>query len=238
MSKFNEFVSSIKNTGLAKSNYFEVLIPLPNKLITNAQDIRTIQLFCEATQLPGISISTNQQRIFGEPRETPYEKLYENITLTFYVDANMAVKYFFDRWFNIIQDKDSRTFSYYNDYISPVVNIIVVDKKNAKKYAVNLYECYPKAMGAVTLDQSNKEAMRVEISLNYKYWESVQYGTEAEANTTEEIPNEYFREFEKFQTDVTDIVGGITRDIREAVAKIPNQSKVGDNLNNDFIGLI
>ena len=52
----------------------------------------------------------------GEFREVPYEKLYEPINMTFYVDNDMQVKKLFDEWMSLISDPSTRTYNYYNNY--------------------------------------------------------------------------------------------------------------------------
>jgi hypothetical protein len=46
----------------------------------------------------------------------------------------------------------------------------VYDADEKQRYIVTLYECYPKSIGAVQLDYSSKEVMKLQVSMNYKYW--------------------------------------------------------------------
>ena len=90
----NQFVSQVKSGGLARNNRFAVLFTPPAKV--QPAGLNKILLFCDTVQVPGANYSTVQNRIFGEFRELPYEKIYDQISLTFYVDTEMKVKQLFD----------------------------------------------------------------------------------------------------------------------------------------------
>jgi hypothetical protein len=166
--------------GLAKTSRFAINISPPQWVFrqparggdTNATgytNLHKILLFCDTVSIPGLNVNTTPIRTFGEVREMPYEFNYEPITATFYVDADMYVKKMFDDWILGIQVDETRSFRYYNDYISPM-NIIVYDTKDKKRYAVQLSEVYPKSVGQVQLDYANTQIMKLSVTFQYKYW--------------------------------------------------------------------
>lgn len=173
--KLNNFIASVKSKGLMSTNRYRVEFSLPPALAASKNtynyvgDLRKVLLFCDSVQLPGMSISTQQSRAYGEFREMPYERLFDNISLTFYVDNSMDSKALWDAWINSIQDPVTRQFNYYNDYISDIT-IYVLDRQNKEQYKVKLYECYPKSIGSIQLDYSARDVMKLQVSINYKYW--------------------------------------------------------------------
>jgi hypothetical protein len=172
MHKTLQEVIGIVNQGLARSSHFDVIINKPHVVVSSIFDnpmMEKIGLFCEASQLPGMNISTTGTRTFGEVREMPYEKLYDAVNLQFLVDKEMKVKVFFEEWMSGIQNPYTRTFSYYIDYVTDI-DIIVYDVADYPRYTVTLYEAYPKTMGAVAVDYSSKEIMKLQITMQYKYW--------------------------------------------------------------------
>ena len=178
----SEFITQIKSKGLARSNRFSVMMALPPVLnggANPAYDLRNILLLAENVQLPGVNLNTIQNRTFGEYRETPYELVYDNINLNFYVDREMQVKKLFDKWIlgingygGVMSGTGTRLFKYYNDYITNL-QIYVYDTQEKSYYGVNLYEAYPKTVGAVTLDNNSKEVMKLAVTMQYKYWRPV-----------------------------------------------------------------
>ena len=183
MSSLNNFIANIKTEGLAKSNRFVAKISIPGVLNGTFQSntLRKLELYCEAVQLPGMSVSTQQARTFGEFREMPYERLYENVSLTFLIDNSFDIKMFFDTWINSIQNPETRSFAFYNDYISDI-EINVLNSVNEAKYYTTLYECYPKSISAIQLDYNSKDIIKFQVSINYRYWKSGTFGSSQNEN--------------------------------------------------------
>lgn len=229
--KISDFVSSI-STGLARTNRYSVLMEFPSVVNTEGLlDTRTMLMFCDQIQLPGLTVQTSPNRTFGEVRETPYEFNYEPITMSFYVDSKMHVKVLFDDWVKGLQSMDRRTFRYYDQYICPQMNILVQDTLDRSTYQVNLYECYPKSIGAVQMDYASKDIMKIQVTMVYKFWKSVEIdpapsdsqlasgsplqgaisrgidipffeGFQTDINSIVNIPNQYLEDFSTFQSTV------------------------------------
>jgi hypothetical protein len=170
----DQFIAGVKQ-GMARTNRFKVSFSMPNCLMNgyatppDDTDLRKIHLFCDQIQIPGVNYSTIQNRTFGEFRETPYEKLYDAVNISFYVDKDMMVKSFFDTWMSGIQDKYTRTFNYYNEYVTDFT-LEVLDTVDNTVYIVDLHEAYPKTIGAIQLDQGSKDIMKLSVTMQYKYF--------------------------------------------------------------------
>jgi hypothetical protein len=164
-----EFVSHVKSGGLARTNRYSVVMDLPFTFNDNVK--RKALLFCDQVQLPGTNFSTTQNRTFGEFRDAPYEKLYEDITMSFYVDKDMQVKNLFDLWQEHMYNPQTRTFNYYNNYVTDI-RIKVQDVSDKTHYYVTLYECYPKSIGAVQLDYASRDVMKLSVSIAYKWFDA------------------------------------------------------------------
>lgn len=181
----SDFITEVKTRGLANPSKFMVTIAQPRGIeFGNASEtLRLLRLFCDQTQLPDQNISTAQLRTYGEVREVPYENLYGNVNFSFYCDANYIVKDFFDAWIQSISDTETRHWNYYDNYIAPTIDIVLLNNAGREVYAVTLFECYPKQMQAATLDYAAKDTMKVNISMNYKYWRSalISDGTQGSA---------------------------------------------------------
>lgn len=168
---FNEFLAEVKSAGLAKNNRFVVSIDGGDFIGSDVQGYRKMLLFCDSVQLPGQSLATVPNRTFGELRETPYDRLFDTVTMTFYVDRSMAVKYYFDNWMNQIQNPSTRKFSYYKDYTHNLT-VDVLDTQNETNYRVTMFECYPKAVSSIQLDAANKDVMKLNVTMQYRNWTS------------------------------------------------------------------
>lgn len=169
----NDFIATTK-LGLARSNRYTVSIATPKSIKDEIQstgvNLQTVHLFCDQVQLPGLNVNTSQIKTFGEIREMPYEFNYDPIQMNFYVDKNMVVKSFFDKWIQSIQNGLSRTFNYYDEYIAPAITINVQDLNDDRRYTVSIYEAYPKTISAVQMGYDQKDVMKLSVTMNYKYW--------------------------------------------------------------------
>lgn len=230
MAKLNEFISQVKTTGLSRTNRFSVYMNPPpsiaasgytNKFTQSFSNLKQILLFCDSVQLPGINLSTIQNRTFGEFRDVPYEKIYGDLNLTFYVDTDMYVKNFFDAWVASIQHPITRTFAYYKSYITDMT-VVVEDLQDEETYAVTLYECYPKTISAVQLDNASKDVMKLQVTMNFKNWipseifrtaEATSKGVMSGGNINAGLPMEYINNFVEFQSDWGDEIDNAINDI-------------------------
>jgi len=161
----NEFISLVKSEGLSRTNRYRVDIP-------GIGDSRRVSLLCSEAQLPGIAYSTAQLRQYGEQRESPYEKMYENVNLTFLVDTSMSVKKYWDEWMNLIQNPSTRDFNYYKNYTT-TIKVTVLDTEDVERYSVKLFEAYPKSISSVSLSYESKDVMKITVGIVYKYWTSL-----------------------------------------------------------------
>lgn len=175
MTTIKEFTSLVKSGGMARNNRYQVYFSLPpilmGDMIIGSNFLRTLSFYCDATSLPGVSFSTTQAKTYGEVREMPYERLFDNVNLSFYVDSDMKVKYLFDKWSQSIQNINTRSFNYYNEYTTDI-EIFVQDYEDKDKYKIRLYECYPKSVSPINMEYAGKDVMKLQVSLNYKYWKS------------------------------------------------------------------
>lgn len=165
MTNISNFVSQVKTGGMARTNRYAVFFNAP----WGNAGVQKALLFCDQVQLPGVNFNTSDTRTFGETRKAPYEKMYEDINMSFYVDRNMAVKQLFEQWMSQIQNPVTRTFNYYNDYTTDIV-IEVQDLNDKTTYSVVLYEAFPKSIGAVQMDYASKDVMKLSVNIAYKYY--------------------------------------------------------------------
>lgn len=192
MSTLNQFITQIKMGGLQKPSKYEVTIGRPkiisNSKYQNSNEWRKMMLFCEQATLPGITYTTTQSRTFGEFREMPYERIFDPLQLSFYCDSKMWIKGFFDEWINSIQDGKSRVFNYYEKYTTQIT-VNTLDNEDNYTYGIELYECYPKSISAIQLDYGAKDVMKLQVTMQYRYWRNKEYARSPQAQNTTQISN-------------------------------------------------
>lgn len=188
--KFSEEVSlsnaiaSLRRKGIAKSNRYIVLIATPAALEKQSTLIRGVaqqaergvlsdgfmraHIGCENAEMPGIQIATQEQMLYSINEKMPYQILYDEVTLTYRVDADMREKQYFDMWINGIVNPVNGNIEYRNNYVTDI-EIIQLDMKNEDVYAVKLIDAYPTAIATLPMgyDQANTYH-RISVTFAYK----------------------------------------------------------------------
>lgn len=185
-----EFVSKVRNTGVARPTRFEVLLAAPPGVVFG-EDLILSSMFCEIASLPQINISVATQRIYGPNYQNPISVDYggDAITMTFYVDRDMRVKKMFDAWMNYIVDPVSYNPKYlkysaadaYKTYAAEI-RINQLDDMDQPVYSIKLIEAFPRNMGMMELNSSSLNMPhRLNVTFAYRKWEVV---TEKRASAT------------------------------------------------------
>jgi hypothetical protein len=100
----NTILAQLKKDGLARSNKFDVLCPIPTGLIQSNPDSlntgRTLNLYAESTATPGSTLTMDSVRRYGYgPIENkPVNVTFEPIPLTFRGDSKLKVFEFMHAW--------------------------------------------------------------------------------------------------------------------------------------------
>ena len=80
--------------------------------------VRKMDLYCSKVSIPDKTINVGLYRHYGEPYPFPQSIQYGTLTTTFYCDATMTIKRFFDAWQKLIINDMTGNFNYYDEYIS------------------------------------------------------------------------------------------------------------------------
>lgn len=178
-----QFIGSFK-TELARPNRFDVLIP-PMKGYSFASE--QLSLRCENAELPGRTLMTHDQKIYGPTEKYPYQNSYNDITLTFIVSGDMFERKYFDEWMEAISPSASFNFKYKADYITDI-QVRQYDNSGNFTYGVNLVESYPIAVNQLDLDWSTEGHHKLSVVFAYTYWTSLSSLPETDGQMTVIIP--------------------------------------------------
>ena len=167
MAKLNDFIALTKQ-GLMRTNRYEVVVPFPKG---GTGLMKKATLFCDSVTIPGVNVASTQSRVFGEAREMPYERTFEPVQLSFYCDLELEIKKAFESWINLIINPQTRIISYYASYIKDV-KIYIQTPNDSATQVITLYEAYPKTLQSIQMDAGGKDLMKMNVTLQYKYWTS------------------------------------------------------------------
>lgn len=202
MSSFKQFAAHVQKHGLARTNRYQVIIPLPEKLNNtltqeganrsklakaigevvkvvriftgpaSTEFTRGLDLMCTQTELPGKTINTVEGKYNGDVFKVGQSITYGNQQFTFKVSSDMYEKNILDSWMNLIIDPTTHEIGYYADYVVPVT-IFQLDANDNITHGVILYDAYPVMCNPLIL--SNTEMNNVHelmTQFTYKRWEN------------------------------------------------------------------
>lgn len=166
----NDFKSSFKQD-VARTNRFDVNIPVPLTLLPYVSSAKDLKYRCESASLPGRTLATMEQRTYGPVEKFPYMNTYTDIDMTFILDSDMNQKVFFDAWLNYINPLYNYNFRYKSDY-STVMTVNQYDVDGTLTYSVNLFDAFPVSINQLDLDWAGEGYHKLNVTFAYTYWQN------------------------------------------------------------------
>ncbi len=156
-------------TDLARSNKFDVQLPIPLGLAPYLGISRKLAFRCESAHLPGRNLETTPMKIYGVNELFPTATSYDNITLTFLVGDDMKEKMFFDAWLNWIQPTLTYDTKYKADY-AVMLRVNQYNVENQLSYSVDMMDAFPIAVNQMDLDWSSDSVHKLSVTFAYTSW--------------------------------------------------------------------
>lgn len=204
MFNIKDFSASINTSGVLKNNKYIATITLSGDHYLNGTlgqgDSRLFSIRCDSVQLPGVALASadGPPRLgYGPIEKHPYSANFDDISLTFIVDANSRVHRMLYNWVNVIvnfQSQGGKTLSdktgpmkssayevgYRNKY-SAEMNIEIYRDTGTgdngtfeKTMTYKLYNAFPMAFPSSGLNWQDGEVLKINIPFAYTDY-SVEY---------------------------------------------------------------
>jgi len=174
MSSISEFQASLnRSSGMARANRYEVEIIAPANH-PGGTDIRTINLHCSSITMPGHNLEQQTQRFGSEPGTeiVTSHTFAGNITATFYLDAGLETKAWFDKWQEMAVNPITHKAQYYDQYIGEM-NIYQLSGNN-RTYGVRCEEVYPATVSPIEYTYESADTIAVlSVEFAYRKWREV-----------------------------------------------------------------
>ena len=173
-------LGTIKNlTGIFSSNGNTD----PN--LDSGDTTRWLGFQCEQAELPGRSLLTIDQKIYGPTFKIPYQTQYSDITLNFLATNEFFERKLFEMWINGIMPTDStnnlrfpKGSGYSNSdqgYLTDIT-IIQYDDTIKRIYSVKLIDAFPLSVAPMGLSWGEEGFHRVSVNFAYTRYEIVYDG--------------------------------------------------------------
>lgn len=171
-----------KGGGVAKVSRFLIQImppPFPRKERLNFPEVqermRDLTFQCEAAELPGRNISTNDITLAGPTIKLPYGSNYGDITLNFICTNDMYERKLFDDWLNYINNTQNFMTTFREDYATSVY-IFQYDeggdraREPSVTFGVELVEAYPITINSMGLTWGDESIHKLGVTFAYTYY--------------------------------------------------------------------
>jgi len=186
---------------IGRSAYFDVTIPAPSglaaKIFSNV-NTKTLSYLCHSAELPGESIATVSQKIYGVVEKYPIMSAYNDITLSFYTPGLgiEEVRQTFLTWIalftgrgEVIGNGIDTTYNVkYKDEIVCQPTITHYTSAGEKLLSCTLTDAFPIAISQIPLAWS-AENQAISFNVTFAYTEYQYNFYENSKNFTETINN-------------------------------------------------
>jgi len=180
-SPLQDFIAQVGQRDLARQSRYKINIGLPAGLnLTSGSDIeRTINLFCDEAQLPGIEFATKSFHVYGPGFERPQAVSYNGeVRLSFIVDQDFLIRQVFEKWMHSIIKPMSYTFEYPDVFMTSGIVITqlkytgedLTDGNDVGVYSVRLLEAFPKSIAAMSLGYGSNAIHRLNVTFAFRNW--------------------------------------------------------------------
>jgi len=148
----------------------------PAKLLDQwgGDNIRRISFNCHQISIPGSNISTKPLKTYGLKKEYAYDKIFDEISSSFYLSESMDEYHFFETWQELMYRPD-QSVGWYNDYVGSVEihqlsRDLGVGTSNdlGTICKFTLVDCFPKLITQLGLDYSANDTLQ-KMGVNWTY---------------------------------------------------------------------
>ena len=105
-----------RRRGFARTNRFEILVVPPAQAFDDLQEVRDLNILCDACSLPGRQMQTFETNYTRQQVKVVQSFINEDVSFTFNLTNDMFIKRVFDRWTNMIIDRTTFKKNYDSKY--------------------------------------------------------------------------------------------------------------------------
>tara|TARA_B100000029_G_scaffold304320_1_gene297193 strand:+ start:284 stop:832 length:549 start_codon:yes stop_codon:yes gene_type:complete len=155
----------------ARANLFKVEITPQLEASGKLPSSANINFLCNAVQIPGLSMTTTERALDYKIRAK--QKLYDDITLSFYGSEELPELDYFNQWLNLMVNPKTNRVGYYNNYIA-TVTIKKLSKQglieNDIAHETILHDAFPKKIDPISLDYGSTDIVKIGVTFGYRYY--------------------------------------------------------------------
>lgn len=141
--------------------------------LNSSSFVERINLYCNMVSIPEREIKNVEWREYGESRSLGVVHEHKGVSMSYYCSENLAERFFFEKWTDLIFNPNNKKRAYYDDYTSRI-EIIKYNASWSKQEAIyRLNEAYPSNIAAQTMVQEQGALMRLDLAFKYRNYERI-----------------------------------------------------------------
>jgi len=175
----SEFQASLERSdGLARANKFEVRIIAP-KEHPGGTDTRILNLYCNSITMPGHDLKQQTLQFASEPATeiVTHHSFAGNIMATFYLDAGLETKAWFDKWQEMAINPVTHKAKYYSEYADATMEIYQRNGQDGvagRTYGVKCEEVYPATVSPIEYSYDSTDTIQLlTVEFAYRKWREI-----------------------------------------------------------------
>jgi hypothetical protein len=132
-----------------------------------------INIKCHSMTFPQRSLMTYEHKQNSAPFRIPYSSVYDPTTFSFYANAQLDTRDYFDIWQAAVVNVGTNTINFYDEYVSDI-KLWALDAQGKDSYGVVLYEAWPLNVGQLDYGYAESNTLQTtSVTMSYKSWQPI-----------------------------------------------------------------
>lgn len=153
--------------GFARANRFDLFVVPPTQAFDTVDQVRDLNILCESCSLPGRQMQTFETNYTRQQVKVAQSFINEDISLTFSLTNDFYIKKIFDKWTNLIIDRDTFKKSYDAVYKRDMY-IYQNDNNNKPIYEVEVRNAFPISVQAIESSNAGDDIQKLTVEFTYE----------------------------------------------------------------------
>ena len=169
-----QFVSSMsKAKGFARLAKYEIEIHPPIAMAIHSSYKKDIELQCDSIQMPGHDLKTQDVKFGSAPviKRVTAHGYAGKCDATFYLDADLDTKSYFQIWQQLAVDPVTHKAYYYDNYVGSMKIFQLAGM--GRTYGVELEDVYPETIGQIEYSAAGEGVATLAVTFHYHSWHTL-----------------------------------------------------------------
>jgi type VI protein secretion system component Hcp len=157
-----------RRDGFARANRFEAIIIPPFAAFGgNVDKARDLNIFCEQCSFPGRQMQTFETNYTRQQIKVAQSFINEDVSITFNLTNDFFIKEIFDKWTNMIINRNTFKKNYDSVYKRDVY-LYQNDNNNKHVFEVELMNAFPVSVQSIESSNAGEDIQQVTVEFTYE----------------------------------------------------------------------